>query len=187
MPKPRPFLKAVVVFAFLSFTAQSASADNSHAGHSVGVIPTEPGQGTFGAMVEIVQLLESDPKTNWTRVNIAALREHLVDMSELALHASATNTQIAGGLRAEITASGRALEAVQRMVPAHAQVLNTMDRWSAHAEKTASGAVLMVTSDDPAVVARIRALGFFGLMATGAHHQAHHLAIARGEPMHGGH
>ena len=34
------------------------------------------------------------------------------------------------------------------------------------------------------VSTQIRALGFFGLLATGAHHQAHHLAIARGGGAH---
>jgi hypothetical protein len=37
----------------------------------------------------------------------------------------------------------------------------------------------------PAEIARIRGLGFFGVMASGAHHQAHHLAIAKGEHVHG--
>jgi hypothetical protein len=31
----------------------------------------------------------------------------------------------------------------------------------------------------------IRGLGFAGLMVSGSHHQAHHLALAKGEPMHG--
>ena len=30
---------------------------------------------------------------------------------------------------------------------------------------------------------RIRGLGFIGLLVTGSHHQLHHLALARGEPM----
>jgi hypothetical protein len=33
---------------------------------------------------------------------------------------------------------------------------------------------------DSATVARIRGLGFAGLLTQGAHHQAHHLAMARG-------
>jgi len=56
--------------------------------------------------------------------------------------------------------------------------------WSASAETQAEGAKLVVTSDDPEVQAKIRGLGFFRLMATGSHHQDHHLAIARGETVH---
>jgi hypothetical protein len=40
--------------------------------------------------------------------------------------------------------------------------------------------------DDTKLLARIRALGFAGLVTQGAHHQPHHLAMARGEAL-GGH
>jgi predicted RNA binding protein YcfA (HicA-like mRNA interferase family) len=33
-------------------------------------------------------------------------------------------------------------------------------------------------------VARLQALGFMGVMVLGSHHQAHHLMIANGEPVH---
>src|SRR5437764_5713379 len=36
-----------------------------------------PGQAAFGAIQEVVELLEADPTTDWAKVNIAALREHL--------------------------------------------------------------------------------------------------------------
>jgi hypothetical protein len=38
---------------------------------------------------------------------------------------------------------------------------------------------------DSIVVARIRGLGFAGIMTEGDHHTRHHLAIARGDPVHG--
>jgi len=39
--------------------------------------------------------------------------------------------------------------------------------------------------DDARTVAWIRGLGFIGLLAEGAHHQPHHLAMAKGEAMEG--
>jgi len=33
---------------------------------------------------------------------------------------------------------------------------------------------------DSALVARIRGLGFFGMLAEGEHHSMHHMALARG-------
>src|SRR5438046_3161300 len=42
--------------------------------------PREPGQSAFAAIQEIVALLEADPGTDWTKVDIEALRRHLVDM-----------------------------------------------------------------------------------------------------------
>ncbi|RTM12059.1 MAG: hypothetical protein EKK33_18550, partial [Bradyrhizobiaceae bacterium] len=49
--------------------------------------PTQPGQDAFAAIQEIVQILEADPHTDWSKVNIDALREHLVDMSNVTLAA----------------------------------------------------------------------------------------------------
>ncbi|MCP6769380.1 hypothetical protein NL529_31490, partial [Klebsiella pneumoniae] len=47
------------------------------------VAPTHPGQEAFGTIQEIVRILEADPATDWSKVNIGALREHLIDMDEV--------------------------------------------------------------------------------------------------------
>jgi hypothetical protein len=39
--------------------------------------------------------------------------------------------------------------------------------------------VLTVTSADPKQAVHIRGLGFIGLLASGAHHAVHHLAMAQ--------
>jgi hypothetical protein len=39
--------------------------------------------------------------------------------------------------------------------------------------------------DDAKLVARIRGLGFAGLITQGAHHPPHHLAMAKGEALAG--
>jgi hypothetical protein len=77
------------------------------------------------------------------------------------------------------------LGAVQRMVPMHAAEIDELNGWSAKASPLADGALLIVTSSNRKEVEHIRGLGFAGLMVSGAHHQAHHLAMARGEPMRG--
>jgi hypothetical protein len=146
--------------------------------------PTEPGQGAFAAIAEIVALLEADPNTDWSKVDVAALREHLVDMNELILNALAREEPMPGGLRITVTGEGRTLRAIRSMVPAHAAELAKIEGWQVEAAGRDSGAGLSVTSADPQQEARIRGLGFFGLMATGAHHQAHHWAIATGQPVH---
>ena len=65
--------------------------------------PTMPGQDAFGAIQEIVQILEADPTTDWSKVNIAALREHLVDMNEVTLRAVATElAKLAGDRLADV-------------------------------------------------------------------------------------
>jgi hypothetical protein len=143
--------------------------------------PTLAGQDAFGAVQEIVRKLEADPNTDWSKINLEALRQHLIDMNEVTLNADAVAKQIDGGLEIAVTGSGRTLSAVQRMVPAHAQEINGVNGWSATTEPLADGVLLKVTSTDLKEVQRIRGLGFIGILVIGSHHQPHHLAIARGE------
>ena len=153
-----------------------------------GLGPSEPGpilsgQDAFGAVNEIVRILEADPDTDWSKVNLDALREHLIDMNEVTLHADAAVQWIDGGIRVAVTGSGRTLVAIQRMVPAHAREIDGEQGWQARTESLPDGVTLSVTSDDPGRVAEIiRGLGFIGVMASGAHHPMHHLMMAKGEP-----
>ncbi len=48
-----------------------------------------PGQDAFGAIQEIVRILEANPRTDWSKVNLAALREHLIDMNRVTLSTTA--------------------------------------------------------------------------------------------------
>jgi hypothetical protein len=51
-----------------------------------------------------------------------------------------------------------------------------------------TGVRLTVTArdaEDAKAVARVRGLGFIGLLTLGGHHQPHHLAMARGQAMPG--
>jgi hypothetical protein len=88
-----------------------------------------------------------------------------------------------GGLRIAVTGAGRTLSAIQRMVPAQAREIDGVNGWKTSVEPISNGVVLTVTSLDPQQATKIRALGFIGIMAEGTHHQRHHLAIARGDPM----
>ena len=146
-----------------------------------GAMPRLPGQDAFGAIQEIVRLLETDPNTDWSKVDLEALRQHLIDMEEVTLKADAESKPVDGGIAIAVTGSGRTLAAIQRMVPAHAKEIDGRDGWNAKATLLPNGVLLTVTSNDPKSVPRIRGLGFIGILVTGAHHQAHHLAMAKGE------
>jgi hypothetical protein len=149
-----------------------------------GAGPSLPGQDAFGAIAEVVTILEADPATDWSKVDLEALRAHLIDMNEVTLNASAVAKPIAGGLAISVTGAGRTLAAIQRMVPAHAAEIDGSKGWSAKVLKLTDGVLLTVTATDPKEIAHIRGLSFAGIMTSGSHHQAHHLAIAKGEPMH---
>jgi hypothetical protein len=148
------------------------------------VLPTLPGQAAFGAIAEIVRLLEADPKTDWTRVNIEALRQHLIDMDEVTMHAAVTSHNVPAGLEMEVTGVGRTADAIRRMAINHTRMLDQGTVYHATAVEITNGARITVTAkqeSDARTVAQIRGLGFAGIMTEGDHHAAHHLAIARGD------
>ncbi|MFN2315203.1 MAG: hypothetical protein ABR551_13925 [Gemmatimonadales bacterium] len=144
---------------------------------------TESGQAAFAAIAEIVQILEADPTTDWAKVDLEALRQHLMDMDDLTLRSVVSATPTAGGLVMTVTGTGRAMEAIRRMVPAHAPMLERAGPWRAAVTPVEGGVQFSVVARDAAdtaTEARIRGLGFIGLMVQGAHHTEHHLMIAKG-------
>ncbi|KFE33618.1 hypothetical protein [Thioclava atlantica] len=144
---------------------------------------TEPGQSAFAAIQEIVAHLLADPETDWSRVDIEALRQHLIDMNNVTLHAQVSESDIPGGARFEaISEAPEVTASIRAMVPAHVATMNGVEGWKMSAEEIPGGSALTVTGAD---AQKIRALGFIGILTVGAHHQAHHLAIAKGEAMHG--
>ena len=145
-------------------------------------LPGEPGQGAFAAISEIVAMLAADPETDWSKVDIDALRSHLVDMANLVTKTSVETRDILGGIEIIMDKPGPDEGAALRMVPAHAPVLAGETGWTSEVSDAGDHLVWRVVSD--ADEAKIRALGFFGLMAIGDHHRAHHLSIATGKPMH---
>jgi hypothetical protein len=146
-------------------------------------VATEPGQGAFAAIEEIVEILSADPKTDWSKVNIDALRQHLVDMNNVTLAANVKNEPIEGGMRFDITSEGPVRDSIRRMTMAHAAA-NGVDGWKFEAAEIDGGASLTVHA--PAKDAdKLRGLGFLGVLTLGMHRQMHHLMIARGENPHG--
>jgi len=169
--------------------AQNASATD-HASHSgaasSGAIPS--GQAAYATMAAIVAMLEADSTTDWSKVNIEALRQHLIDMDDVTLHAVANQRNIAGGIEVDVTGTGRTAAAIRRMTVNHSAMLEQGNEYHASAVQIPNGVRLTVTAKsagDAATVQRIRGLGFAGIMTEGDHHARHHIAIARGEAVHG--
>ena len=156
--------------------------------HGAAGAPAAPGQDAFGALAEVVRLLDADPKTDWAAVDLERLRQHLIDMNEVVLRAEVRAAPVAGGLVMEVTGAGRTEQAIRAMVVPHAAELDAMAAYSAKAEPMPGGVKLTVVSKTPGdarAVARLRGLGFAGLLTEGAHHAPHHLAMARGQAMPG--
>ncbi|MBL1421754.1 MAG: hypothetical protein COC24_014690 [Alphaproteobacteria bacterium] len=164
-------------------TSYAEETHKGHEGHKMAqqiATPTEAGQSAFAAIAEIVGMLNEDPNTDWDKVNIDKLRNHLVDMNELTLNAEVSKTVSQSAVIFAISGAPRTLKAIKAMVPAHAVELNKIDGWQVDVEIKTNSVIMRVSGDDAGVLAKVNALGFFGMMATGAHHQPHHWGMATG-------
>ncbi len=150
-------------------------------GAGAGLQPVMPGQDLFGAITEIVGILNADPATDWEAVDIDALQRHLLDMHLVATEARPATAPVKDGLRVTLARPGAAGAAAERMLAAHGPILEAAFGWDVEMKTNAAEIHWQVRSPGrPGDAVKIRALGFFGLLASGAHHQSHHLAMARG-------
>ena len=145
--------------------------------------PKEAGQSAFAAIQEIVLILRADPQTDWSKVNVEALRQHLIDMNNVTLSAQVKTEATPQSVKFIVTGAGDVAGSIQRMVLAHADAMNGANGWTLQGEKIADGAILTVSASAPEL-AKAKALGFIGTMTEGMHHQEHHLALARGVDPH---
>ena len=180
-------LRAFLILVCLAASPAFAQTMHHHAmmdsGDGAPITPTQVGQSAFAAIQEIVAILEADPKTDWSKVDIEALRRHLVDMNNVTLYADAKADPVDGGVRFVVTGAGPVVDSIRRMTLAHAATMNGVGGWSYQAEPLDGGAALTVKVP-PKDLAKLKALGFIGVMTRGMHHQMHHLMIARGEHPH---
>lgn len=146
--------------------------------------PTETGQSAFSAIAEIVALLNNDPSTNWSEVNIPALRDHLVDMEFLTTQTVSDMSRSANTVTFRVSGPPKTTGSIQRMTRAHAPMLANATGWAVTSEAVSDGAELHIRSENQTELAKIQALGFHGVMTVGAHHQQHHLLIASGTDPH---
>ncbi|HSA54984.1 MAG TPA: hypothetical protein VLE53_04730 [Gemmatimonadaceae bacterium] len=185
------FRAALAGAALLGFVFTSPLSAQ-HSGHDTAnrSMPATPsaapglgGQAAFTTIAEVVKLLMADSTTDWSRVDLERLRQHLIDMDEVTLRAQVTQTPIPGGLRMEVRGTGRTREAIRSMVRDHAAMMQSDAALRAETAESAEGVVLTVTASDGAdsrTEERIRGLGFIGWLTLQDHHAEHHVAIARG-------
>ena len=145
-----------------------------------------PGQAVFGAVQEAIRRLEADSTTDWSEVDVARLRRHLLDMHRVAVHVTVEKkTSIENGVRLRVRPTTEAARAsLVRVLDAHPHMLKHEAGWSMTVEQADGAYVLRTTTDDPADTAKIRALGYMGLLAYGQHHQRHHWHLVTGKHPH---
>ena len=180
-------LRALLVLVCLAASPALAQTMHHHAmmAPSAGapITPPQGGQSAFAAIQEIVAILDADPKTDWSKVDIEALRQHLIDMDNVTLRAQSRSEPVDGGLRFVVTGAGPARDSIRRVIFAHAATMNGVGGWRMNAAEIDDGATLTVIA--PAKdAAKLRALSLIGVLTLGMHHQMHHLMIAKGDNPH---
>jgi len=178
--------RIAIVAAFVFAALELGAQDHQHTPgmqHPAAAVPKEGGQSAFTSIAEIVKMLDADPRTDWSKVNVEALRQHLIDMDEVTMRASVRTEAIEGGAAFIVTGSGRTLESIRRMTSSRTQTgdATTAIRMSvASVEGGVRFSAIAANPSDARAVARIRGLGFIGVVALGDHHAPHHLGIANG-------
>jgi hypothetical protein len=173
-------MKLGLLSAAMMVVASGAMAQHAHTRGS----PNETGQSQFAAIAEIVTLLRDDPDTNWARVDVKALRDHLVDMDNVTTGASVERTVDEMSVTFMVTGDQVVAASIQRMVLAHSPMLQGSSDWTVTARGIEGGASMLVQVESDEELNQVLGLGFFGLMTIGAHHQQHHLMIATGRSPH---
>jgi len=185
-----------VLFSAVFFTGVAYADEDMHEhmhnhNNSAGMTSplTEPGNEAFATIQEVVVKLLANPKTDWSRVNLEALRKHLVDMQNFTLNVAVSGQKnIDKGVQFTVNATTPdAAGSLQRLFSAHPPILKKESGWDMKAQKNRDGSfTAQVTTTNDEDVAKIRGLGYIGLIAYGQHHQLHHWMMATGMNPHQG-
>lgn len=83
-----------------------------------------------------------------------------------------------------MSGTGRTRDAIRRMAREHGHMVTGVTWTTAETPDGVRVTVRAADVADSTAVARIRGLGFAGLLTVGEHHTRHHLMVARGGMMH---
>lgn len=173
-------MKFTLLTVSMMFLASSALSQHAHRSGPV----SETGQSQFAAIAQIVTELRKAPDTDWSSVDIDALRAHLVDMDNVTTKAVVQKEADGSSITFTITGDATVAKSIQRMVLAHSPMLQKSTGWTVAGKARDDGATMILEVATADEREQVTALGFFGLMTIGAHHQQHHLMIARGHSPH---
>ena len=128
-------MTAVAVLALavtaLPGLAQSGMDHSRHGAMTAGASAVPAGQDAYEAIAAIIAQLEADSTTDWSKVNVEALRRHLVVMNDVTLGARSVQASIGGGARMDVTGDGRVAASIRAMLHAHAPELDRMGLYRA--------------------------------------------------------
>jgi len=174
---------AIIAFAAAPLHAQMSMMD--HDGHD-GPLPKQPAQSAYASIAEIVRILKADSTTDWSKVDLEAVRQHMIDMDAVTMRAVVSQKPVPGGVTMTVTGDAKVAASITRMLTSHAGMLDQDAQYHSTVLPLANGVQFTVTARDAnntKLVAMIRGEGFAGLLTEGDHHARHHMALARGDAM----
>jgi len=186
MQMGEPAVQAVIpTAATAKFPTKTASATATSSATPL----KEAGNAIFGTIQETIKMLDADPNTDWTKVDLEGLRQHLIDMENFTSGVDVLSKKnIKKGAEIVIRAKSRAAhESLLRALKAHPSMLTAETGWTMDVKQNKERFTLTIETQKPEEVARLRALGYIGVMALGDHHQVHHWMMASGSNPHDGH
>jgi len=177
---------------FMSGTLASAAdhpvmMNHAHLMKSSNGMLTEAGNDAFGTIQEVIAQLNNDPNTDWSQVNLEALRQHLLDMQDMTLNVEVLDQRVLPqGLEVVLKATTeRAEAALDRVFQAHPAQLKRETGWEMQVVKYKNQYTVSTRAKNSRDIKKIQGLGYIGWMASGNHHQPHHWAMALGTNPHG--
>ena len=150
---------------------------------------TQAGNDIFATIQEVIVKLDNNPDTDWHKVNIEALRQHLLDMNDMAINVEVVNKKfLKNGLEVVVQAlTTRAETTLERVFKAHPYHLGRETGWDMQVVRKGKQFIVTTITEKTEDVAKIVALSYIGLMAYGNHHQPHHWAISTKQNPHNQH
>ena len=140
------------------------------------------GNEIFGAIQEVIGKLEADPSTDWSNVDLESLRQHLLDMKAFTEEVTVVSQEpYENGIEIKVQPeTERAVNSLKRVFQMHPAMLKKEKGWDMETTEEDSTWTITVTTTKASEIEKIRALGYIGILAEGAHHQLHHWMIATG-------
>ncbi len=170
-----------IIVLIVSFLPGFVAAQHQH--NAANSPLSMPGNEIFGTIQEVVQKLENDPDTDWLKVNLEALRQHLLDMKAFTEEVKVISQKpIENGMEIKVKPeTERAVGALKRLFQMHPIMLKAEKGWDMVTSRDTDQYILRITTNNNSEIEKIRALGYIGILAEGAHHQKHHWMIATGQ------
>src|SRR5699024_219134 len=131
------------------------------------------GSDVFDAIQEVVEQLKANPNTDWSKVDLESLRQHLIDMKAFTEEVEVVEQgSIENGVKKTVKAeTERAEKALNHMLEMHPKMMKVERGWDMTAEQKDGFWEITCTTSDASEVEMIRGLGYIGILVEGAHHQ----------------